>query len=82
MVRKYVRKTNRVQYTSQDMQNALQSVRNGEPLRRVANQFAIPPRTLRRHRDCGVAHPDLTILGRYRPELSQNMKKYLFNMFN
>ena len=77
MVRKYVRKTNRVQYTSQDMQNALQAVRNGEPLRRVANQFAIPPRTLRRHRDCGVAHPDLTILGRYRPDLSPEHEEIL-----
>jgi hypothetical protein len=59
MGNKYKRKTNRGSYGSEALNRALQAVNEGVPLIRASNNFGIPGRTSRRHRNKLVAEPVL-----------------------
>lgn len=91
MPRVYKRKSFRASYGDKALQDALQAIRDGEPLRTASKNHGIPCRTLRRHRDGKVARPGTTTLGRFQPELSvtyeamlvtqiQAMEKALFGL--
>ena len=49
MVRTYKKKGMRGLWTEQDMQHAVDAVRQGEPLKTVAREYRVPRNTLRRH---------------------------------
>ena len=77
MARKYVKKTDRGQYGSQKLADALKGISDGIPLIRVSKEFGIPARTLRRHRDRKVQVPGSVTLGRHAPALREDVEKEL-----
>lgn len=64
MVRHYKRKTTRGEYGSVAIGEALESVRNGMPIKEAARRFGMSAKTLRRHRDGKVSVPGGVRLGR------------------
>ena len=63
MVRTYQRKTERGQYGTEKLRQALETVRNGTAIKTASRQYGIPPKTLRRHRDGNVSKPGEVKLG-------------------
>jgi hypothetical protein len=77
MVRTYKRSTARGDYGAIKLVKALDDVRKGTPLIRVAKEYGIPARTLRRHRDAKVNQPGQVQLGRQEPALGRDIEKEL-----
>jgi len=77
MMRNYQKKTQRGSYGSENLQQALEAVKNGTPLIKASKQFCIPARTLRRHRDGKVQCPGSSKLGGHAPVLSAAVEKEL-----
>ena len=65
----YKRKTEWACYIQDDLQRALEAVRNGMLVRHASLQHGVSEKTIRRHRDGRVANPGILRLGRYRPDL-------------
>lgn len=91
MGRKYKRTSTRVAYGQDALRDALESLKDGIPLKTAAKQHGIPPRTLKRHRDGKVLNPGIVSLGRFRPQfipeyeaelvdLIQSMEKAMFGL--
>ena len=84
MVRTYKRKTERGSYGEANLQAALRAIKNGIPINRVSNEFGVPTRTLRRHRDKRVAEPGHLKFGRYRnalpSEIELELKAHVLDM--
>ena len=64
MVRVYKRKTERGSYGETNLADALRAINNGVSINHASKEFAVPQRTLRRHRDKKVAHPGVQKFGR------------------
>ena len=77
MVRKYVRKTDRGAYGEAALGAALVAIQQGQPVKTVARQYNIPPKTLRRHRDGYVRAPGAVQLGRNVPVLPLQFEEQL-----
>lgn len=77
MVRTYKKKSARGQYGDGKLTDALEAVKNGVPLIRVAKDYGIPARTLRRHRDSKVNQPGTVHLGRYNQCLPRHVEQEL-----
>jgi hypothetical protein len=77
MVRTYKRSTERGGYGEVKLADALRDIQQGAPLIRVAKEYGIPARTLRRHRDGKVNQPGQVHLGRHAPVLGKDTEKEL-----
>jgi len=77
MPRAYKRKTNRAEYSEEDLKRAIAEVKSNQPLLRTANAYGISARTLRRHRDGKVANPGTVNLGRFKPDLNAEYEAQL-----
>ena len=56
---------------------ALLAIKQGQPVKTVARQYNIPPKTLRRHRDGHVRAPGAVQLGRNVPVLPHQFEEQL-----
>ena len=77
MVRTYKRKSERGKYGEKNLSEALEAVGKGVPIIRASNEFGVPARTLRRHRDKRVTEPGVLNFGRYRNALPQEVEEQL-----
>lgn len=77
MPRVYQRKTNRASYGARVLQDALQAIQDGIPLKTVSRNYGVPCKTLRRHRDGKVKNPGAALLGRFRPDFDENLEAML-----
>ena len=77
MVRSYKRKTNRGDDGLEALTTALYALSSGQSLKSVANEFKIPPRTLKRHRDAQVRRPGTLQLGPISQVLSDELEEDL-----
>ena len=77
IVRHYKRKTQRGEYGSGRLADALQAVSEGTALIRVSKEDGIPARILRRHRDKKVNKPASSTLGGAQPILPTEVEKEL-----
>ena len=77
MPRKYVRTSNRAQYTVTVLLDALKSIAEGASIKATAKLSGISARTLRRHRDGKVMKPGAVKLGRFSPDIGQDYEEEL-----
>ena len=77
MPRTYVRKSNRAQYTVEDLLSALRSIENGASIKSTAKLSGISARTLCRHRDGKLLRPGTVRLGRFSPDIGQDYEEEL-----
>ena len=84
MVRVYKRKTDRGSYGATNLAGALQAISNGLSINRASEEFGVPQRTLRRHRDKQVVHPGKQIFGRGKSflplEIELHLKEHVIKM--
>ena len=77
MVRTYIRKSNRAQYSRSDMLQALTAIRNGEMSRkRASSVFSIPRTTLIKNLKRPISCVPQN-LGRFKPVFDQDMENEL-----
>ena len=77
MVRKLTRKTDSRAYGEAALCAALVAIQQGQPVKTVARQYNIPPKTLMRHRDRHVRAPGAVQLGRNVPVLPHQFEEQL-----
>ena len=77
MVCKYTRKIDSVAYREAALVAALVVIRQGQPVKTVARQYNIPPKTLRRHRDGHMRAPGAVQVGRNVPVLHRQFEEQL-----
>ena len=84
MVRFYVRKSTRGSWSEERMQQAINALGQGMPLKTCAAQFSVPRNTLRRHWLKKLKkHPGCTHLGRQSilgPSVEKDLVDYIMNL--
>ena len=76
-MRTYKRKSSRGSYGLDKLNSAVQAVRDGSSVRRSAQQFGVPRKTLERHLKGRVKKPGA--LGRYMPVLLAEFERELYS---
>ena len=77
MVCKYTRKVDSGAYREAALGAALVAIQQGPPVKTVARQYNIPPKTLRWHRDGHVRAPGAVHVGRNVPVLPHQFEEQL-----